>query len=98
MKPRKPQYKLIDIGNTSEPQKTRIEKIINQIPQGKALVIKEADLSLPQNKILAKIIDPKDIPPPTRQHKHMPPDIKQALIKTGFKNVTQTGKKRVKHK
>jgi hypothetical protein len=97
MKPRKPQYKLIDIGNTTESQKTRIERIIKQTPKGKAMILTEADLSR-QNKILVKIIDPRDIPPPTRQHKHMPPDIKQALIKTGFKNVTKTGKKHMKHK
>jgi hypothetical protein len=63
------QYKLIDIGYTSQTKKARIEKIFKQIPKGKAMTLTDSDLSLPQNKILVKITDPRDIPPITRKRR-----------------------------
>ena len=57
-----PQYKVINIGNTSEPTEARIKKLLTQIPKGKAIVITDKDLNLPQNKIIIKVVNIKDIP------------------------------------
>jgi hypothetical protein len=91
--PKKPQYKLIDIGNASESKEARTNKILAQIPEGKTIVLTDADLNLRQNKILVKIIDNEDIPKHEYPKKHIPPEIKATLIKAGFKNVTKTDKK-----
>jgi hypothetical protein len=64
-----PQYKVINIGNPSESIKTRTERILSQIPKGKAIAITDKDLSLPQNKIIVKIMNIEDIPKITRQKK-----------------------------
>jgi hypothetical protein len=90
--PKKSQYKIIDIGNPTKPNKTRYAKILKQIPEGKTIEITESTFNQPSNKALVKIIDPEDIPPPTHIRKHMPPEIKDTLTKIGFKNVTKTGK------
>jgi hypothetical protein len=88
---RTPKYKVIDIGNTSETKKARYEKILKQIPKGKALVLTDSTFDQPSNKALVEVIDPRDIPP----------DPKSILRKAGFKHVTETDKtkpKRKKHK
>jgi hypothetical protein len=66
---RKSQYKVIDIGNTSEPKATRYERILKQLPKGKATEITDATFDQPSNKALVKVIDPRDIPPPQRNRK-----------------------------
>jgi rubrerythrin len=60
--PKKPQYKVIDIGNPSEPKQARYKKILDQIPEGKTMEITESTFKQPSNKALVRIIDPKDIP------------------------------------
>ena len=62
-----PQYKVINIENPTEPKETRIKKLLSQIPKGKTIVITDKDLNLPQNKIIAKIINEEDIPKITRK-------------------------------
>jgi len=60
---RTPQYKVIDIGNTSESKATRYEKIIKQTPKGKTMILTDQTFNQPSNKALVKIIDNRDIPP-----------------------------------
>jgi len=62
MTKRTPQYKVIDIGNNSQSNKARYQKIIDQIPEGKTMVITESTFNQPSNKAVVQIIDPKDIP------------------------------------
>ena len=71
MNPRKrtPKYKVIDIGNNTKPKATRYDKILKQIPEGKAIVLTDETFNQPHNKALVKVIDPRDIPP-THNKKH----------------------------
>lgn len=85
---RTPKYKVIDIGNASESEEARINKIIDQIPKGKAMRLTDSDLNQPSNKALVRIIDINDIPP----------DPKDVLIKAGFKHVTETDETKLKRK
>lgn len=62
MTKRTPQYKVIDIGNNSQSNKTRYQKIIDQIPKGKAIEITDSTFNQPSNKAVVKVLDPKDIP------------------------------------
>jgi hypothetical protein len=57
-----PQYKVINIGNPSEPIENRIEKMLKQIPEGKAIAITDKDLILSQNRIVVKIMNNEDVP------------------------------------
>ena len=57
-----PQYKVIDIGNPTEPKEIRIKKLLSQIPKGKAIAITDKDLNLPQNKIIVKMVNKEDVP------------------------------------
>jgi len=59
------QYKVIDIGDASEPKEIRIEKLLAQIPKGKTIVITDKDLNLPQNEIIVRVMDKEDIPKAT---------------------------------
>ena len=64
--PHKTQYKAINIENSPESKGTCIQRILNQIPKGKAIMLTNPDLNLLPNQrtMVAKLIDPKDIPPP----------------------------------
>jgi hypothetical protein len=98
--PKKPKYKLIDLGNPSESrgktpatvtltrkQKEAIyEKILAQIPEGKTMVFTESTFKQPSNKALVEIIDPEDIPPTRRPRNQT----KATLIKAGFKHIIKT--------
>ena len=63
------QYIELDIGEPTESTDDRTKKILAQIPKGKAIVITDKDLSLPQNKIIVQIMNSEDIPKITRQRK-----------------------------
>ena len=66
-----PQYIVLDIGNPTEPKETRMNKLLSQIPEGKAIRLTEEDANLlnqPQNKIIAQIIDAEDAPKKRARH------------------------------